>query len=82
MLMRPHGFCAVHLQATFDIDAWCREQASVFAGCCLLQVQKRSGIVIQVIPETPEGDISIPHLQQLLEQQVRCSYLCLSRCGG
>jgi hypothetical protein len=37
----------------------------------LLQVQKRSGVVIQVTPETPEGDISIPDLQQLLAQQVR-----------
>jgi hypothetical protein len=38
----------------------------------LLQVQKRSGVRIEVIPETPEGDISIPHLQQLLAQQVGC----------
>ncbi|WIA32612.1 hypothetical protein OEZ86_003415 [Tetradesmus obliquus] len=36
-----------------------------------LQAQKRTGVRIQVIPETPEGDISIPHLQQLLQQQPR-----------
>jgi hypothetical protein len=67
------------------LSGWCLVPGAsrVFAVCCwLLQVQKRSGVVIQVIPETPEGDISIPDLQQLLAQQVRDSTVSLLRACG
>lgn len=37
---------------------------------CCAQAQKRFGVVIQVIPETAEGDIDIPALRQMLAQQV------------
>jgi selenocysteine lyase/cysteine desulfurase len=36
----------------------------------LLQAAKRSGVQIQVVPETADGDIDIQALQQLLTQQV------------
>eukprot|EP00879_Flechtneria_rotunda_P013191 GHRR01013776.1.p1 GENE.GHRR01013776.1~~GHRR01013776.1.p1 ORF type:complete len:440 (+),score=145.36 GHRR01013776.1:194-1513(+) len=34
-----------------------------------LQVQKRFGVEVQVMPQTLEGDISIPHLQEMLAQK-------------
>ncbi|KAF6262168.1 aminotransferase class V [Scenedesmus sp. NREL 46B-D3] len=43
-----------------------------------LQVQKRSGVRVEVIQETPDGDINIPHLQQLLAQQPRPALVSIS----
>ena len=39
---------------------------------------KRHGVVVKVIPETEDGDISIPHLEEMLKTEVTLffSFVC------
>lgn len=67
--MRSHFFCVGNPGITC---AACPHVPSL----CDVQVHRRFGVQIQVIPETAEGDIDVCALQRLLAQQV--STRCIS----